>query len=275
MSAAPRYTHGHHESVLRSHRWRTADNSAGYLLDLLRPGLRLLDVGCGPGTVTVDLARRVAPGEVVGIDPAADVVEQARVAADVPVEPADRVAPRFEVGDVFSWVPPDGRRFDVVHAHQVLQHLPDPVAALRAMAALCVPGGVVAARDSDYAGMTWYPELPELARWMALYQAAARANGGEPDAGRRMLGWARAAGLTDVTVSASVWCFATDADREWWGGMWADRIVQSAMARQLVEEGLADAGELAAVSAGWRRWARDPDAVFTIPHGEILCRVPG
>src|ERR1700677_2184185 len=65
---AHRYTHGHHESVLRSHTWRTAENSAAYLLPWLRPGLDLLDVGCGPGTITVDLARQVAPGQVVGLD---------------------------------------------------------------------------------------------------------------------------------------------------------------------------------------------------------------
>ncbi|OMQ15014.1 SAM-dependent methyltransferase, partial [Modestobacter sp. VKM Ac-2676] len=62
------YTHGHAEPVLQSHRWRTAENSAGYLLAELRPGLDLLDVGCGPGTITVDLAARVAPGRAVGLD---------------------------------------------------------------------------------------------------------------------------------------------------------------------------------------------------------------
>lgn len=71
------YTHGHHESVLRSHTWRTAENSAGYLLDSLRPGTDLLDLGCGPGTITLDLAARVAPGRVLGVDVAADVIEQA------------------------------------------------------------------------------------------------------------------------------------------------------------------------------------------------------
>src|SRR5438132_14019550 len=72
-----RYTHGHHESVLRSHAWRTAENSAGYLLDSLQPGQDLLDVGCGPGTITMDLADRVAPGRVVGIDSRGEVIARA------------------------------------------------------------------------------------------------------------------------------------------------------------------------------------------------------
>src|SRR5436190_6023772 len=113
------YTHGHHESVLRSHTWRTAENSAVYLLPELRPGQRLLDVGCGPGTITVDLARRVAPGEVVGIDAAPEVIEQTPAADGV----------TFAVGDVYALDSADGS-FDVVHAHQVLQHLTDPVRAL-------------------------------------------------------------------------------------------------------------------------------------------------
>src|SRR5687767_907325 len=72
-----RYTHGHHESVLRSHRWRTIENSAGYLIPSLAAGQRLLDIGCGPGTITLDLARAVAPGEVTGLDVSADVIAAA------------------------------------------------------------------------------------------------------------------------------------------------------------------------------------------------------
>ena len=146
------YTHGHHESVLRSHTWRTAENSSAYLLPHLRAGQSLLDVGCGPGTITSDLALLVAPGETVGVDASADVVAQAREhAAGVGLENL-----RFEVGDLFALGYPDAS-FDVVHLHQVLQHLVDPVAALVELRRVLRPGGVLAARDSDYGAFTWAP----------------------------------------------------------------------------------------------------------------------
>ena len=104
------YTHGHRESVLRSHRWRTVENSAAYLLPHLRPGLRLLDVGCGPGTITADLATRLAPGTVLGIDASAEVIDAAR---------RDHPDVTFSVADVYDLGLEDAS-WDVVHAHQVL-----------------------------------------------------------------------------------------------------------------------------------------------------------
>ena len=138
---------------------------------------------------------------------------------------AGRVAVEFALGDVYALDDPDDS-YDVVHAHQVLQHLTDPVAALREMLRVCRPDGVVAVRDADYAAMVWYPADPRLDRWLEVYRAVAHGNGAEPDAGRRLLSWARAAGAADVVATASVWCYATPADRQWWGGMWADRILR-------------------------------------------------
>jgi ubiquinone/menaquinone biosynthesis C-methylase UbiE len=251
--------------VLRSHRWRTVENSAAYAAEFFRPGARVLDVGCGPGTITVDIARRVAPGQVIGIDASAAVIEEARRdGAGI-----DNV--EFFTGDAYALNHPDGI-FDVVHAHQVLQHLHDPVAALREMRRVCKPDGVVAARDSDYAAFTWYPDVPELTAWLDLYERLARANRGEPDAGRFLLKWAHATGFAEVTPSASVWCFATPADRAWWGTLWADRITGSAIAEQAEREGFATKAELEAIAAAWRAWAEDPDAWFAVLHGEILGR---
>src|SRR5665648_716929 len=173
------YTHGHHESVLRSHSWRTAANSAAHLLPHLREGQRLLDVGCGPGTITVDLATHVAPGPVIGVDTSAEVLERARRYA------AELGAPvSFQVGDVYALDFPDAS-FDVVHAHQVLQHLTDPVAALREIRRVTRPGGVVALREGDYGAMTWYPPSAALEDWRHLYHEVTVANRAEADAGRR------------------------------------------------------------------------------------------
>jgi ubiquinone/menaquinone biosynthesis C-methylase UbiE len=319
------YTHGHHESVLRSHTWRTVDNSAAYLVPHLRAGLDVLDVGCGPGTITDDLAARVAPGRVIGVDAVAGVMTGARnrAAADVCALPfddgtfdvvhahqvlqhvADPVAALREMArvcragtgviaardsdyDAFTWhpadplldrwldvyaLPVDDGTFDVVHAHQLLQHVADPVSALREMARVCRDGtGIVAARDSDYDAFTWYPADPLLHRWLDVYRTVARQNGGEPDAGRHLLAWAHAAGLTDVRPSASVWCFATPDDRAWWGGLWADRVTSSSLGDQALERGLATRDDLDAMAAAWRSWSVDDDGWFAVVHGEILAR---
>jgi SAM-dependent methyltransferase len=260
------YTHGHHESVLRSHTWRTAENSAAYLLPHLKPHMRILDVGCGPGTITQGLADRVPRGHVTGIDTAPEIVEQARQGA------AGRINTDFATGDVYALDYPDDT-FCVVHAHQVLQHLSDPVRALREMSRVCKPGGLVAARDGDYGAFAWYPQFPELDDWLAVYHRVARGNGGEPDAGRRLHVWARQAGLTDVTVSASNWTFATEPERAWWGGLWADRTVKSSYAAIATGRGYATATDLQRIAEGWRAWACHQDGWFNVVSGEILCRV--
>jgi SAM-dependent methyltransferase len=259
-----RYTHGHHESVLRSHRWRTPENSAGFLLPHLEPGMALLDVGCGPGNITADLADRVGPGSVVGLDLADAVVAAAR---------ADHQRPNltFDVGDVYA-LDHDDDSFDVVYAHQVLQHLGDPVAALREMRRVVKPDGVVAVRDSDYGAFVWSPGDERLTRWMALYHQITRRNGAEADAGRYLHVWARQAGFAEVRMSSMNWTFQTAEERAWWGGLWADRVLQSEFGAQAIEYGLAEADELQSISDAFRRWADDPDGLFILLHGEVLAR---
>ncbi len=94
--------------------------------------------------------------------------------------------------------------------------------------------------------------------------------GAEADAGRYLLGWAQAAGFTDVQAGSSTWTFA-DADRRaWWGSLWADRVELSSFADQALEYGLSDRAELADLAAAWRTWAERPDGYFAVLHGEIL-----
>ncbi len=262
------YTHGYAPSVLASHRARTARNSAGYLLPMLRGGMSLLDVGSGAGTITADLAALVAPGHVTALE----VTDEAVAVTRAGLAAAGAGTVEVRRGDVAD-LPFDDDSFDAVHAHQVLQHVGDPVVALREMMRVARPGGVVAVRDSDYAGFTWWPESAGLTRWLELYRAAARANGGEPDAGRRLLAWAHGAGATEVTASSSTWCYADDAARQLWGGTWAQRILDSSIAEQLTSSGMATRDELEQISQAWRHWAADPDGWFSLLHGEILIHV--
>ncbi|KAI9768392.1 MAG: hypothetical protein M1839_004129 [Geoglossum umbratile] len=265
------YTHGHHESVLRSHTWRTAGNSAAYLLPSILPHMHILDVGCGPGTITADFAAMVPEGLVTGLEHAPEVLEQARSTAAA--RALDNI--RFFVGDVHALGFPDGT-FDIVHAHQVLQHVGDPVQALREMRRVAKPGGIVAVRDSDYEGMIWYPDVDGMDDWAKLYQLVARSNGGEPNAGRHLLAWARQAGFDreDITSTASTWCYNTPQEQAWWSSLWADRIVASSFAQTAVAGGHTTEQELARIAKVWRRWGEQEDGWFAILHGEILCRVP-
>ncbi|PYI25770.1 UbiE/COQ5 methyltransferase [Aspergillus indologenus CBS 114.80] len=269
MSEKATYTHGHHASVLRSHGQRTAQNSAQFLLAHLQPHHRILDIGCGPGTITVDLAAHVPQGHVTGLERAGAILPDARARAAA--RNLTNIA--FVEGDANALAYADDT-FDVVFCHQVLQHVADPVAVLAEMRRVCKPGGIVAAREADYSAFMWYPELPGLRRWQALYDAVARRNGGEPNAGRFVHVWARragfAAGAVECTVSA--WCFATPEEVSWWSGTWQERAVQSAFAKGALENGLASVEELEGISGVWRDWGQDRDAWIAIPSAEVVCR---
>ncbi|WP_026924563.1 class I SAM-dependent methyltransferase [Glycomyces arizonensis] len=264
------YIHGHHESVLRSHTWRTAENSAAYLLPSLRADHKVLDVGCGPGTITADLAAIVVEGHVTAVDHAEGILSKAAEHAEG--RGIENIG--FEVADVHDLRFEDDA-FDVVHAHQVLQHVGNPVQALREMKRVTKPGGVVAVRDSDYAAFIWYPESKGLSEWLDLYERVARGNGGEPDAGRRLKSWALEAGFEEEQIEATsaTWTFSTPEERDWWGGLWAERSLHSSFAEQAEGSGHATREELEAIARAWRNWGERADAWLMIPHGQLLCRV--
>lgn len=261
-----RYSHGHHEAVLRSHRWRTAENSAGFLLPRLTTAMSLLDVGCGPGTISADLAGRLCDGVVVGVDVAEGIIEAAR---------RDYLSAhsnlRFEVDNVYDLHFADGQ-FDVVYAHQVLQHLATPIDALVELRRVLKPAGLLAVRDADYGAFVWAPLDPMLTRWLALYHDITNHNRAQADAGRYLSNWVRAAGYRELVVSSSTWTFHTEEERTWWGGLWAERTLHSDFAHQGLEYGLTNENELHEIADAFRRWSRDVDGVFVLVHVEVLAR---
>jgi ubiquinone/menaquinone biosynthesis C-methylase UbiE len=262
------YTHGHHPVILAAHAERTADEAAAFLLPRLKPGMSLLDVGCGPGSITLGLADHMGPeGSVIGVDSSEEAIAEARRGA------RQSVVPQFEVASVYDLPFPDGS-FDVVFGHQILQHLADPVGALVEIGRVLKPGGLVAMRDADFGSMSFYPELPELHRWLDIYHSVARANGGEPDAGRRLVSWIRSAGFVDAIGTSSTWTYITADERERWARLWASRITLDRFADRAVGLGLCDRSELEEIADGWRTWAAEPDGWFGFIHGEVVAAKP-
>ena len=261
------YTHGYHETVVTSYRRRTADLCASFLLPRLDPEARLLDIGCGPGTVTAGLALQT--GAVVGLDASAEMVDEARRhVADSGIENAS-----FEVGSAYS-LPFDDESFDVVYAHQVLQHLADPVRALREARRVLRPGGLVAVRDADYQTMVHAPREAAIDYWLGLYHEVATANGGEANAGRYLPRWVRAAGFVDPTVTTSTTTYADPDSRAVWGGMWAFRVTDSDFAEHAVSGGLAMRSDLVAISVAFQRWADHPDGFWAFLNCEVVAARP-
>ncbi|TFC55453.1 class I SAM-dependent methyltransferase [Cryobacterium sp. TMT2-15-1] len=261
------YSHGHHPSVIQSHSWRSVDNSASYLADMFVPGTSVLDVGCGPGTITLDIAERVAPGRVVGLDSSAEIVAQAAARA----QELRITNVEFVVGDAYALNFPN-ESFDVVHAHQVLHHVTRPVDVLTEMRRVRTREGVVGVREVVYGGTLWDPESSGLEHWLKTLMQVLDRNGGNPDAGRNLKSWALEAGFANVTADASIWCFSSNEARDWWGSAWSDRALHSQFANDAVEGGFATTEDLQLMSDAWLRFVQRADGWFAMPHGEILAR---
>ena len=260
-----RYTHGYHEAIVGSYAQRTAEECAAFLLPHLCPEMMMLDMGSGPGTITAGLARRVR--HVIGLDMSSDMVE----AASGHVARQGIPNATFLTGSAYD-LPWDDNRFDVVYAHQLLQHLADPLDALREARRVLKPGGLLAVRDADYGTMVHSPVEPALHRWRDLYHEVTAANGGEADAGRFLLSWVLDAGFVDPSVTTRTTTYASPEERMEWGGLWAVRVTDSDFAEHALEGGLATRDELEEISAAFRRWTDRPDGFWAFLHAEVLAR---
>lgn len=264
------YSSGHTPAVLRTHSWRTVANSVPYIIGALKPDMKILDVGCGPGTITVDIATYVPQGHVTGIENVESPLEAARAhATQRGVTNVD-----FAVGDALALPFPDNT-FDFTHAHQVLQHTGDPVQTLREMRRVTKPGGIVACREGDHGSWVWYPESEGLKEFHTVMGRVARVDGREPNAGRQVHVWAREAGFdpAQITTSASTWCFRTKEEREYWGGSMGGRAVEGGIPATAIANGFATREDLERMSQAWKDWVENEEGWLALLHGEILCQV--
>jgi ubiquinone/menaquinone biosynthesis C-methylase UbiE len=264
-----KYTHGHAPATVRQHAQRTAEEAAAFLLPELRPGMRLLDVGCGPGSITRGLAERLASGQVVGLDLSRETLAAAR--QDAAARGLENI--RYEEGSVYQLPFPDGS-FDVAYAHQVFQHLREPAAALGEMLRVVRSGGLVAVRDVDWGTASYWPADPWIDRFVEVHLKTWYRNGGEPRMGRQLRALFNAAGITHLRITAAVWCYATRSETVEWGESYAERLLTSPMGERAVEYGYASRADLEAMAAAFRAWAVHPDAFWAFVHAEALARKP-
>jgi SAM-dependent methyltransferase len=229
--------------------------------------MRLLDVGCGPGSITRGLAERVAPGEVVGLDASPEMLAVA--SADVTARHLPNL--RYEAGSVYA-LPFADASFDVVFAHQVLQHHAEPEAAVAEMLRVLRPGALIAVRDVDWGTVAYWPQEPWIDRFIDLHLKTWSRNGGEPRMGRRLRALFNGVGVSDLRITASVWCYATPGETVEWGESYAARLLTSPMGERAVEYGDASRADLDAMAAAFRAWAVHPDAFWTFLHVEALGR---
>ena len=252
-----KYLHGYseeHRAFLSS---RTATREAAFFLPFLKPGMRLLDCGCGMGALTTSLAEWLAPGEVIGIDREASQVEAARAwAAEKGVRNI-----RFEVGNIYEIPYPDAS-FDAVFAFTVLEHVREPQRALREMRRVLKPGGVAGIYDPDYEAMLQEPSTPGLQELNHLMLRFSEENA-SPYYARHQRQYLLEAGF----VRTEGFAFAVGG-----GNPQAIPFMYKIILRPtiesirpwLVEQGLTDHAHLDALLAEAQAWSERPDAFFSL-----------
>jgi SAM-dependent methyltransferase len=247
---------------------RQAATHAAFFLPYLQPGMTLLDGGCGPGSITLDLAFIVSPGAVVGIDKESSQVDFARAGAAA----RNLSNARFQVADLYALPFPDGA-FDAALLHGVLEHMREPVRALREIRRVLKSGGLVGLRHADFGGFLLEPRPAPLDRFAELFARLMLHNGGDPEAGRHQVGWVREAGFTPVTVSASFDCWTrTPSDTRRNARFLANLVDNSAFARQLREAGLSSRDLLEEMGQRFLEWGEYPNAFAAEAWGEVVAR---
>ena len=268
-SSTPDYTMGFSEEMLESLRRFTAETHAGHLLPHLRPGLRVLDFGCGPGTISVGLAKAVHPGEFHGVDMEESQIDQAREIARFRRQ--DKAV--FHVGDVTALEFEDGF-FDVAHCHNLLMHVPDTHAVLTEVKRVLKPGGLIACREMICESSFTQPDFGVIGKSWDMFQDLLQADDGHPQMGRELKGQILAAGFENVRSANSFDIYSAPADvafihsfaKQWF---LAPEIVEAA-----IKYGAATPELCAEMGAAYDRWKDHPGAMCALAFGEAIANRP-
>jgi SAM-dependent methyltransferase len=261
------YTMGYSEEFLQLLDRRNAGNSCAHLLPLLEPGMKLLDLGSGPGTITMGLAEAVNPGEVHGIDMEESQIAMAQAAA----EASNHTNAIFQVGDALS-LPFEDATFDVVHAHAVIMHIPDTKAALAEARRVLKPDGIFATRDMIGESSFIEPGSEGIREAWATFTNLMRGYGAHPEIGKEMKGLMLDAGFTDIRCSASFDSYGTPADLAFYYAF----IVEWFFSEQLIERvaglGIATREKFDFWRSEIDNWRDSPAAFGALAFGECVGR---
>lgn len=233
------YTPGYTPAATTYMSARDVHSHGFFLLPLLEPGMKLLDAGCGPGSITMGIAEHLFPGTVTALDVSAEHLEHARRIA----EGREIVNIRFACAPAQA-TPFENASFDGVFSHALLEHLPKPIEALTEFRRLIRPGGFVAVCSPDWDECIFAPYPREVEHAIRAYRDLQEEHGGNTRAGGKLAEWIQEAGLE--TVSTGEWIEEHDDARRFAGYL----------ARQLDDAGLPRHADTL------RRWAENPDASF-------------
>ena len=250
------YTHGQGRVMTQALGQRTVASHAAFFTPHLTSGMRLLDCGCGPGSITIGFAKLLAPGEVVGVDMAENQLEQARLSAQQ--QGASNL--RFDKANVYDLPFPDNS-FDAVFSHAVVEHLAEPLKALTEMRRVLKAGGVLGLRDADRAGELFWPPDPALVDLLDLWNRLLKHNGADPFIGRRLRSLLNGLGLARVEASASYECHGTAESVQLTAEISASYFSES-FADQVIKLGWMDRPAIDQVKAAWQAWGESPQAFW-------------
>lgn len=257
------YSPGYGTELIRSYQRRSVTKEASFLISHLKPGMSLLDCGCGPGTITAGLANLIAPGQVTGIDKEAGQIDRAYAYA----RDQDVTNVRFQEADIYQ-LPFANESFDVVFMHALLQHLQNPLKALKEANRVLKPGGIIGVRDDDQGSLIMAPYDDKMERVIQLLKQVMKYSGGDPYAGRRHRELLGMAGFTNIQATASCESDGILEETRKRGNL-AAKLLEH-MSETIVQQGWCTKKELTELQAACREWGQNPDAFDGITWCEAV-----
>ena len=268
-SATPDYTMGFSEEFPESLRRYTAQANAAYLLPYLRPGLRVLDFGCGPGTISVGLAEAVAPGDLHGIDMEESQIDLARSAAAA----GGRDNAFFRVGDATRLPFADGF-FDVAHCHMALMHIPDTRAVLSEVKRVLKPGGLIGCREIISRSCFTYPEFGVIGKAWDMFEDLLAADDAHPQMGKELKAHLAEAGFANIQVTTSFDTYSTPVDVDFVHQMANKWFLSPEIMEAAIKYGAATEKLCNDIRTAYEKWKEHPGAFAALAFGEAVANTP-